>query len=302
MRLYRDLKGFLKETFGCRVHKIPLDAGLTCPNRDGVLGYGGCIYCNAEGSGTGAFSCGIPLKEQLLKGMDFLKRRHRAEKFIAYFQSFTNTYGKLEFLKSLYEEALSHPDVVGLSVGTRPDCINEELLKLLQSYTRTHAVWIEYGLQSANDFTLRLINRGHFTEDFLKAVEMSKGRGFHIVAHIIIGLPFEGKKDVINTARFLSLAGIDGVKIHLLYIQKGNALYEMYMKGDYKPLEMDEYVCLVCDFLEHLSSRIVIHRLTGDAHKGRLVAPQWSKNKQKVISCIIEELRRRNTYQGIFAQ
>ncbi len=297
---YRDLKGFLIEKFGCRVHKVPLDAGLTCPNRDGTLGYGGCIYCNELGSGTGAWDRRIPLREQLLRGVDFLKRRYGAEKFIAYFQSFTNTYGKPDLLKSLYDEVLDHPDVVGISVGTRPDCIDDQLLALLQSYTRTHSVWIEYGLQSANDYTLRLINRGHFSHEFLRAVEISRGRGFHIVAHIIIGLPGEGRADVIKTARFLTDVGVDGVKIHLLYIQKGNELYRMFKKGDYKPLELDEYVGLVCDFLEHLSPQIVIHRLTGDAHMGRLIAPEWSEDKQKVISSIVNELKSRKTYQGIY--
>ena len=198
---YYDFNTFLRQQFGCRVHKISLDAGLTCPNRDGTKGTGGCIYCNPYGSGTGAWARGLSISEQIRQAKEFLSRRYKAKKFIAYFQSFCNTYGPYERLKALYEEALSHEDIVGLAVGTRPDCVDERIISLLASYTDRYQVWLEYGLQSMHNRTLKLINRGHTYADFLMAVEMTAGRGILICVHIILGLPGRAKKTCLKLSR-----------------------------------------------------------------------------------------------------
>ncbi|MFB0521952.1 MAG: TIGR01212 family radical SAM protein, partial [Desulfatiglandales bacterium] len=212
---YCDLNSYLRGLFGCRVQKISLDAGLTCPNRDGSILKEGCIYCNSRGSGTGAMRKGLSITAQIVKGKEFLRRRYRAEKFIAYFQSFSNTYGPYERLKGLYEEALALDDIVGLSIGTRPDCIDESILTLLESYARDHLIWIEYGLQSIHDRTLTFINRGHDVNCFKRAVELTRNRGIKICTHVILGLPFEDRHDMLATAKAVAAMGIDGIKIHL---------------------------------------------------------------------------------------
>ena len=218
--LYNEYSGYLKKMFGCRVQKIPLDAGLTCPNRDGSKGTGGCLYCDARGSGTGASARLPSLSEQIRQGKAFLGKRYGAGKFIAYFQSFSNTYAPREVLEKLYREALDQEGVVGLAVGTRPDCVNPEILDLLASFQKTHLVWVEYGLQSFLDETLRRINRGHSGEDFERAVLESRQRGLNVCAHVILGLPGEGLPEVLETARRLSGQDIQGLKIHSLYIHQ----------------------------------------------------------------------------------
>jgi len=295
---YYELSVYLRNVFGCRVQKISLDAGLSCPNRDGSISTGGCIYCNARGSGTGAYERGLSITDQLGRGKEFLRRRYKAEKFIAYFQSFSNTYGPYERLKSLWEEALAVDDIVGLSIGTRPDCINEPILRLLESYAKHRLIWIEYGLQSIHDKTLEFINRGHDAEAFQRAVEATRDRGIRICTHVILGLPFEGREHMLETARAVAAAGIDGIKIHLLYVIKGTPMEKLYGSGTYRCLEQDEYVDLVCDFLELLPSDMVIQRLTGDPHPEELVAPAWSLRKNETLSRIKDILAERDSWQG----
>jgi radical SAM protein (TIGR01212 family) len=295
---YYDLNAYLRNLFGCRVQKISLDAGLTCPNRDGHLSTGGCIYCNARGSGTGAYEQGLSITEQLMKGKEFLSRRYKAKKFIAYFQSFTNTYGPYEKLKALWEEALAVEDIVGLSIGTRPDCIDERILRLLEGYAKDTLVWIEYGLQSAHEKTLEFINRGHDVVAFQRAVEATRHRGIQICTHVILGLPFEGRDHMLATARAVAGMGIDGIKIHLLYVIKGTRMEKLYLNGTYRCLEQEEYVDLVCDFLELLPPDMVIQRLTGDPHPGELVAPAWSLRKSETLSRIKAILNERDSWQG----
>jgi len=295
---YYDLNSYLRNMFGCRVQKISLDAGLTCPNRDGRISTGGCIYCNSRGSGTGASSQGLSITEQIMRGKEFLKKRYKAQKFIAYFQSFSNTYGPYEKLKGLYEEALAIDDIVGLSIGTRPDCVDESVLTLLESYAKDYLVWIEYGLQSIHDRTLAAINRGHDVECFKGAVEKSRGRGIKICAHVILGLPFEDRHDMLATAKAVAAMGIDGIKIHLLYVVKGTRMEKLYLEGEYRCLEQEEYANLVCDFLELLPPDMVIQRLTGDPHPHELVAPEWSLRKNKTLSRIKEILTERESWQG----
>jgi uncharacterized protein len=299
---YYDLNTYFRETYGCRVQKIAIDAGLSCPNRDGTFSSRGCIYCNSRGSGTGNHAKGLSVKNQVEQGMAFLSRRYQAKKFIAYFQSFTNTYAPLDQLKQLYDEALSVEGVVGLSIGTRPDCVNEPVLSLLEGYGRDHLVWIEYGLQSAHDKTLSLLNRGHDAGCFMDAVSATKNRGIKICAHVILGLPGETRQDILETADFISEAGVDGVKIHLLYVVKETRLEILHQSGQYTCLTQNEYVSLVCDFLERLPKDVVIQRLTGDPHPDELAAPLWSLQKSKTLSLIHDLLVRRNSFQGKYSR
>ena len=295
---YNDLNTYLRNLFGCRVQKITVDAGLTCPNRDGTIASGGCIYCNIRGSGTGAHAKGLSVLQQLTNGKKLLSRRYQAKKFIAYFQSFSNTYAPLSVLKSLYEEALSVEDIVGLSVGTRPDCVDEPVLDLLQNYAQRCLVWVEYGLQSANDKTLALINRGHDVQCFIDAVEKTKTRGIKICAHVILGLPHETREDMLRTAATIQKLGIDGIKLHLLYVVQGTRLETLYRQGEFKCLEQQEYVDLVCDFLERISPAMVVQRLTSDPHPKELAAPTWSLKKTETLELIRKTLEKRDSCQG----
>jgi radical SAM protein (TIGR01212 family) len=295
---YYDLNFYFRELFGCRVQKIPLDAGLACPNRDGRVSTGGCIYCNSRGSGTGAMREGLSITAQVIRGKEFLKKRYKAKKFIAYFQSFSNTYGPHERLKGLYEEALAIDGIVGLSIGTRPDCIDESMLKIIEGYTRDYLIWIEYGLQSIHDKTLAFINRGHDVKCFKRAVELTRNRGIKICTHVILGLPFEDRDDMLATAGAVAAMGIDGIKIHLLYVIKGTRMERLYLEGRYRCLEQEKYIDLVCDFLELLPPDMVIQRLTGDPHPAELVAPEWSLRKNETISVIKKILATRDSWQG----
>ncbi len=295
---FRSLNAYLSAMCGERVQKITLDAGLTCPNRDGRVGWGGCIYCNPRGSGTGAQARGYSISRQLEEGIARVGQRYQARKFMAYFQSFSNTYAPLEELRCLYEEALAHPQVVGLSIGTRPDCLSPELIKLLSSYSRTHLIWLELGLQSSHDRTLQFINRGHDAACFAQAANMTSGSGLHVLAHVILGLPQESRADMLATARFLSALPIDGVKMHLLYVIKDTPLARLYADGLYTPLSQEEYVGLVVDFIELLPPHMVIHRLTGDPHPDELLAPEWCLGKTAVLNQIKNAFSRRRTFQG----
>ncbi|MCP4627779.1 MAG: TIGR01212 family radical SAM protein [bacterium] len=295
---YTDLNTYLRSLYGCRVQKITVDAGLSCPNRDGTVSTGGCIYCNARGSGTGACARGLSVTEQLMQGKKTLARRYKAKKFLAYFQSFSNTYGPVETLRELYEEALAIEDIVGLSIGTRPDCVAQPVLELLQGYAQRHLIWVEYGLQSANDATLVLINRGHDVQCFKDAVQATADRGIKICAHVILGLPQETRKDILQTAQILAELGIDGIKLHLLYVVKGTRLEALYRQRKFRCLEQQEYVDLVCDFLEHIPARMIIQRLTGDPHPDELTAPRWSLKKSDTLAKIKATLEKRDSWQG----
>jgi uncharacterized protein len=295
---YRDLNSYLRERFGARVQKVTLDAGLTCPNRDGRVGVGGCLYCNARGSGTGAWARGQTISVQLEEGMARLARRYGASRFIAYFQSFSNTYANRETLRTLYEEALAFPEVVGLSIGTRPDCLSPEILDLLADISRDRLLWLELGLQSAHDHTLKRLHRGHDVACFTQAVGEAAALGLEVVAHIILGLPGEGPAEMAATARYLGGLPLQGVKIHLLYVVRGSVLEGLHRAGSYRALEAGEYVNLVADFLELLPPHFVIHRVTGDPHPEELLAPAWCLDKPRVLKSIREELARRGSRQG----
>jgi len=295
---HTDFNSYLRRLFGCRVQKISLDAGLTCPNRDGTLGRGGCIYCNVRGSGTGAAERSQSIPEQVRQGKRVLAKRYHATKFLAYFQSYSNTYAPLATLKHLYGMALADPDVVGLTIGTRPDCVSEDVLDYLADLARARLVWMEYGLQSASDATLARIRRGHTVADFSDAVERTAARNIPICAHIILGLPGEGRAEMMMTARFLSTQPIQAVKIHLLYVVRGTTLEEWYRNGDYEPLTREEYVSLVAEFLTLLPPGIIIQRLTGDPHPDELAAPLWAVEKAENLKAIQAFMKINQMSQG----
>lgn len=295
---YYDFNTYLKQNFGGRVHKITVDAGFTCPNRDGAISTGGCIYCNAKGSGTGFFARDISVTQQLQQAKAYIIKRYKATKFLAYFQAYTNTYAPLSKLKSIYDEALAVDDIVGLSVGTRPDCVGDGVLDLFAGYGQTHLVWLEYGLQSSHDRTLKLINRGHDRACFTDATTRSQKRGLKVCAHVILGLPGESRADMLATADFLADMGVDGVKLHLLYVIKGTPLEAMYKRGEYTCLDMDAYAETAALFLARLPRTTVIQRLTADPHPAELVAPLWAMQKKEIRQAIDSFMFQENIVQG----
>lgn len=293
---YTSFPDHLRQRFACRVYKVGLDAGFTCPNRDGRLAVGGCIYCN-----NASFSPGnrrLPVLEQLERGKRFLRQRYKAQKFIAYFQAYTNTYADARVLGSLYDDALASDDVVGLSVGTRPDCVPDAVLDLLADYASRTYVWLELGLESGHDRTLELINRWHTVAAFDDAVRRARQRGLRVGAHIILGLPGETAADMLDTARRLAQLRIDAVKIHHLHVVRHTVLEKMYRRGEVSLFDLDVYAARVVDVLEVLPRHTIIMRLMGDAPRSMLVAPDWSLRKQAVLRRIDQELERRDTYQG----
>lgn len=298
MHRYNAFSGELKRVFGCKVQRLSVDAGFTCPNRDGSIGVAGCIFCGGKGSGSYGILHGAGVAEQLEHAKEVMVRKYKAERFIAYFQSYSNTYAPVERLRALYDEALSVPDVVGLIVGTRPDCLPEETLDLLCSYATRSYFWLELGLQSHLDRTLSAIGRGHDVASFMHALDGCKRRGIRVCAHVILGLPGESREEMLQGADFLNCCGVEGVKIHLLHVMRGTRLAEQYREGAFRVLERDEYVGLVCDYLERLDPKIVVQRLTGDGNRQDLVAPLWSLQKFEVLNCIDNELARRGSQQG----
>ena len=295
---YSDYNAYLRNLYGERIQKISVDAGLSCPNRDGKLSDIGCIYCNSKGSGTGAFARGISIREQIENGKIPAMKKYKAKKFLAYFQSYSNTYTTAAHMKAMYDEAMSCEGVVGMAIGTRPDCVDEEKIELIQSYARDYLVWLEYGLQSVHDVTLDLINRGHDFEAFKKAMALTRDRGINVCAHIILGLPGEDRDMMLDSARVMADQGVNGVKIHLLYVIKDTPLDRMWQQGDYTPLEQRVYVDLVCDFLERLPENIIIQRITGDPHASELQAPAWAGRYRDTFNMIQHTLEERDSFQG----
>ena len=285
---------------GERVHKIALDAGLTCPNRDGTVAEGGCVYCNPATLAPRAFDERLSIEEQLAIGTKRVGERHNARKFIAYYQINTNTHAPVEALRSIYAPALASPEVVALAVSTRPDCLGDGVLDLLKEIRAEKDLWVELGLQSANPSTLKLINRGHTPEDFAGAVTRLKTAGIEACAHMIIGLPGEGRDFVLRTIEFLADLGVWGVKFHQMQVLKDTPLEAMYQDGKLKTLGLDEYAGLVIDCLERISLDTVIHRLSGDVPRAFLVAPRWGANKFVVAERIISLMAERRTFQGAF--
>jgi len=295
---YRTYSQYLKDVFGEKIYKVTLNANLGCPNRDGTKSFGGCIFCDETGSFSQAHDANLSIKEQLNTGISNLEKRFNAHKFIAYLQSYSNTYGDVNLLKKIYDDAVSHEKVVGLSIGTRPDCVDEEKIKLISSYTDNREVWIEYGLQSIHNKTLELINRSHSAEDFLNAVKITQNHNIKISTHVILGLPNETKKDMLETAKALADYGIDGVKLHALCVLKNSKLEKLYNEKNLTVLDEDEYVDLACSFMELLPENVVIHRLAGNGYKKNLLTPLWLGQKFKTLNKIDEWFEKNNSCQG----
>lgn len=299
---YNPFSDELKRIFGCKVQRISVDAGFSCPNRDGTLDTAGCIFCGGGGSGSHGIKRKLSITAQLEDGKEVMRRKYRASKFIAYFQAFSNTYAPLNHLKELFSEALAVSDVVGLIVATRPDCLPDDVLDYLREINDQTYLWLELGIQSIHDRSLKFINRRHDHACSVDAIKRAKARSIKVCAHIILGLPGETREDMLATAGELNRLGVDGVKIHLLHVMKGTKLAEMYGLGEVEMLDRDGYVALVCDFLELLDPRILIHRLTGDGGHDNLVAPLWSLKKFEVLNQIDAGMERRGAWQGVEAR
>ena len=297
---YNQFSAHLKNKFGVKVYKITLDAGFSCPNRDGTISSGGCIFCDEGGSFSQAHSNLLSIEEQVEEGIKTLSARFKAQKFMSYFQAYSNTYKPVDELKNIYDASLCHPDIVGISIGTRPDCVDETKLDLIASYTNNYETWVEYGLQSMHDKTLRFINRGHDFETFVKAYNLTKQRGINVGVHVILGLPGETKEDMLTTIKTLASLGVDGIKFHCLCIFPNTKLYDMNEAGQVKLLEEDEYVDIACDCLELLPSDTTIHRLGGNGLQAIKVAPKWLNKKFEILNKIDFELEKRNSYQGFY--
>lgn len=293
---YNKLNKYLKEKFGERTLKICVDGGFTCPNRDGTISTGGCIFCSEKGSGEHIKSSNN-ISEQLQNYFKSYKAE-RANKFIVYFQNFTNTYDTTQNLKNKYDAALIDNRIVGLSVATRPDCINEDVCKLLHGYLDKYYVSVELGLQTSNDKTSNLINRGYNSKQFIRAVKLLNQYSIDAVAHIMVGLPGEGLEDIKNTIEFINKLPIQGLKIHCTYVVKNTQLAEMYQKGAYLPITLEDYLDSVCYILTHISPSIVIHRVSGDAPKDLLLAPDWNLHKKWILNGLDKMMKEQDLYQG----
>ena len=298
---FYDLKSYFFNRFHDRVYKISLDAGFTCPNRDGNCTTGGCIYCDGRGSLLRQRGQLPSITKQLEYGKSLYARLRKARQFIAYFQTGTNTYAPLNRLRSLYDEALSVPDVVGLAIGTRPDAITPEVIDLLAAYANNKEIWLEYGLQSMHEETLLRINRGHGLQSFEEAVQMAAGCGVKLCVHVILGLPGETRKMMLETADYVAQLPIKGIKIHSLLVLKGTSLYDDYKGGFFQLMSRKAYAELVTMFLEKIPSDVVIQRLTAEGYRDVFVAPCWARNKLQVLQQISDSFAARNSWQGKFA-
>ena len=294
---YNQFSAYLKNKFGAKVYKITLDAGFSCPNRDGTISTGGCIFCDDGGSFSQAHSNLLSIEEQVNIGAKTLHDRFKAEKFMSYFQAYTNTYKLVNELERIYKSALNHPDVVGLSIGTRPDCVEDDKLNLISEIAQDYYTWVEYGLQSIHNKTLKKINRGHDFDCFLKAYERTKEKGINVCTHVIFGL-WETRDEILETAQKLAELKVDGVKIHMLCALKDTKLAKLYENKEIDFMSEEEYVNLVCDFLEILPQTTTIHRLAGNGLKKNLIAPRWLGAKLDCLNKIDRELLKRNSYQG----
>jgi len=280
---YYKFSSYLKDRFGYRVHKVSVDAQFSCPNRDGKLSKDGCIYCDNKSFSLASRSENpLSINEQIKEGIDAAKKRFKADKFIIYFQAHTNTYAPVEKLKANYDAIRDFDNIVGISIATRPDCIDNKILELIDSYADNYEVWLEYGLQSIHNNTLKQINRGHTYEDFLKAVELTRKYRIKICAHVILGLAGETKEMMAETAREMTRLKIDGIKIHPLHVVKGTTLEKLYRNGEYKPLEFNEYLELLKEFLSNLWPETIIQRVSAYCPKEFLIAPEWISKRNIV--------------------
>lgn len=288
---YLSFNKYLKDKFGQKVYKISLDGGFTCPNRDGKTGTRGCIFCSKGGSGDFAESRKMSITEQIESGKKKVEKKIKSGKYIAYFQAFTNTYAPVEILRQKYEEAINHPDIVALSIATRPDCLGDDVLRLLDEMNKIKPVFVELGLQTIHQKSAKYIRRGYDLSVYDKAVRDLKEIGVNVVVHVILGLPNESENDMLETVKYVCESGANGIKLQLLHVIDGTDLAKDYEKGLFKTLEFDEYVNLIVKCVKIIPKDIVIHRLTGDGAKKDLIAPLWSADKKRVLNAINKALR-----------
>lgn len=295
------LNAYLKNRFGRKIYKLTLDGGMTCPNRDGKVGFGGCIFCGGNGSGSFCPSVDLSITAQIEEGKKLLKNKIKEGGYIAYFQSHTNTYAAVPYLRKIFYEAVNHPDIVGISIGTRPDCLENEVLKLLEELAKIKPLWVELGLQTIHENTAKLINRCYPLKVYDEAVKNLKSIGAEVVTHVILGLPGESKEQMLETVAYSSKVS-DGIKLQLLHVLKDTKLYEMYQKEPFKIFSMEEYTELLCRCIEIIPKKVVIHRMTGDGDKRLLVEPMWSGNKKVVLNYINKVFLEKDIVQGCKAE
>ncbi len=293
---YYSLDYMLKSRFGGKLYKVALDAGFTCPNRDGTIGFGGCTFCGG-GSGVFAGDRRLPISEQIDRGIEGLTKFH-ANGYIAYFQAYTNTYAPIDALTRIYEPAFAHPKIRVVSIATRPDCVDDQVADLLADFSKRKPVWVELGLQTMHERTAERIRRGYPLSCFEDAVKRLRQRGIEVIVHVILGLPGESEQNVLQTIAYLNGIDIQGIKLQLLHVIDKTDLAGQYLAGEFRVLEMDEYVRLVCQCIGHLSEKTVIHRLTGDGPSDELIAPLWSRKKLSVLNAIHHELKEQGISQG----
>lgn len=294
---YYSLNEYLKKTFGEKVYKISLDGGMTCPNRDGTLGSLGCIFCSEGGSGEFAALRALSVSEQIEQAKRRISKKSDCKKFIAYFQPFTNTYAPVSYLRKIFEEAVAPEEIAALSIATRPDCLGDDVLDLLDELNKKKPVWVELGLQTIHEKSAEYIRRGYALNVYDESVKKLHKIGVNVITHIILGLPNESKKEIIESVRYAGERS-DGIKLQLLHVLKGTDLLKDYERGMFETLTLDEYVDLLCDCIEALPPDVVIHRMTGDGDKKLLVAPLWSADKKRVLNTIHKALNDRNVTQG----
>lgn len=295
---YYSLDYYLKETFGEKIYRIALNGGMTCPNRDGTLDHRGCIFCSAGGSGDFASPASLSITEQIAYGRQKLMCKFPCRHFIAYFQAYTNTYAPASYLRNIFTEAIQHPDIVALSIATRPDCLDEEILDLLSELNQIKPVWVELGLQTIHQKTADFIRRGYDYDCFTRAVTQLRERNIQVITHLILGLPGENSSMILESVRTVGSLPINGIKLQLLHVLKHTDLAAYYEEVEFPVYTLEEYVELIIDCLELLPQNIVIHRLTGDGPKDLLIAPMWSTRKRSVLNLIHKRLQERDTYQG----
>ena len=288
----------LKERFGEKIYKVALNGGMTCPNRDGTLGSRGCIFCSAGGSGDFAGNRQDSITQQIEKQAASIRQKRGVAKFIAYFQAYTNTYAPVDYLRKIYTKAISHPDIVAVSIGTRPDCLDKDILQLLDELNQKKPVWVELGLQTIHETTAQYIRRGYPLSCFEQAVSELRKRNLDVIVHTILGLPGENRNDILSTIEYLNHQDIQGIKLQLLHVLKGTDLADDYLAGKFQVYTMEEYLDLVIDCLEHLNPEIVIHRLTGDGPKDLLIAPLWSSAKRTVLNTLHRKCKLQHSFQG----
>lgn len=295
---YYSLNSYLKEKFNCKVYKLALSSGLSCPNRDGTLSTDGCIFCSNGGSGEFASDCSLSISQQIKSAKSKVSKKIKDGKYIAYFQSFTNTYGNTNYLRKIFTEAIMHPDIVALSIGTRPDCLPEDVLALLEELNQIKPVWVELGLQTINENTAKYINRGYSLDVFDNAVKSLNKLNIDIIVHLIIGLPGETKEDILKSVNYVCTKNIAGIKLQLLHVLKNTPLEKEYLLNKFNILSLEEYVNIVSECISYIPENIVIHRITGDGPKSILVAPLWSADKKKVLNYMNRRFDELNIIQG----